>query len=309
MELLSNKTNIDFMGLRWYAYIISLLLVAGSIYIWFEKGEARYGVDYKGGHEVVVKVGEGIDSEKLRETLTEAKFEDAVVQAFEIGSSQYSIRVGEEAEMGDSKAVRERLISTLNTAFPKQIEVLRTDYVGPTIGAELRRRGLIAVGLGLLAILGYISFRFELAFAVGAVVAIFHDVIVATGAYLLLGHALNGATLAAALTILGYSVNDTVVIFDRAREEIMHRKDFDLSELLNESLNLMLPRTLITHFLTLSSALALYFLGGGAIADLSLFLVVGMVAGSYSTIFIASPIVLAWHNMRSKKHAKVAMAA
>lgn len=304
MEVLSSKTNIDFMAYRWHAYVVSAVLIIGTIALWFSKGEEKYGVDYKGGHEFVVEIKGDADSEKIRKALSAAKFQDAVVQSFEIGSSQYSIRVGTESGMGDAKAVRENLEKALKDTFPNQVTMLKTDYVGPTIGAELRRKGLIAIVFGLIAILIYISVRFEFAFALGAVVAVFHDVIVATGGYLLAGLALNGASLAAALTILGYSVNDTIVIFDRVREEISKRKEFDLVEVMNAAMNAMLSRTIITSFLTLASAISLLALGGGAVKDLSLFLVVGVMAGCYSTIFIAAPIAVAWDNYRMRKRAK-----
>ncbi len=309
MELIPRQTNIDFMRFRCIAALISLTLISFSLYLWFSKGDSKYGVDYRGGHEVVVKIGGEAEADNIRSALTKDGFEDAIVQSFEQGSSQYSIRVGDLPGLGDTKAVRDKIEAVLKAAFSDQVEILKTDYVGPTIGAELRVRGLIAVSVGLLAMLLYITFRFELAFGIGAVVAVFHDVIISTGGYLLAGHTLNGASLAAALTIVGYSVYDTVVIFDRVREEILRHRDFELAQLLNEAVNAMLSRTIITHMLTFFSVLALLLFGGGAISDLSLFLVVGVLSGSYSTIFIASPVALAWNTFRNRSQAKVALAS
>jgi preprotein translocase SecF subunit len=145
----------------------------------------------------------------------------------------------------------------------------------------------------------YIAFRFEMAVGIGTIVALVHDVVISTGAYLASGHLINMATLAAALTIVGYSVNDTVVIFDRVREERNKRKSYDLAELVNEAINFTLSRTIITHVLTLISAVALYVIAGGEIADLSLFLVAGIVCGAYSTVFIVAPIVILWEGRKA----------
>lgn len=303
-ELLRNDSNFDFFSKRWFAYVFSLILVGGSIALWIQKGNGKYGVDYKGGHELVVKIEGVIDSEKIRVALRSSGIENAVVQSFEAASGEYSIRLGgsDDESVDNAKLVRESVDAALKKGFEGKYSILKTDYVGPTVGAELRRKGLIALSLGLVGILLYVSLRFEFAFALGVVVALFHDVIVAAGIYLLGGFEITVGTLAAALTIVGYSANDTIVIFDRVREEIFKRKDFNLEKLMNECINATLSRTIITSLLTLFSALALYVLGGGAIADLSLFLLAGIVAGSYSTIFIASPIVLAWENFRTRKH-------
>ncbi|MCB0335368.1 MAG: protein translocase subunit SecF, partial [Bdellovibrionales bacterium] len=219
-------------------------------------------------------------------------------QAFEEDKNDYAIRIAGSAE--DSKSVVEAIGKALEKGFPSGYEVMKTDFVGPTIGAELKKKAITALVVGLLGILGYITYRFEFAFALGAVIALFHDVIVCIGVYLLCGLTLNMATLAAALTIVGYSVNDTIIIFDRMREEMYKRKNFVLRDLMNYSINATLSRTIITSLLTLFSALALLIFGGGAIRDLSLFLVVGVITGTYSTIFIASPIALMWEEMRTK---------
>ncbi len=218
-----------------------------------------------------------------------------IVQSFELGSNEFSLRLG-GAE--DPKAVKEKVSTALKASYQDKFEILKTDFVGPTVGKELRRKALIACLIGLVGILLYVGFRFEASFAVGAVVALFHDVIIAMGIVLAAGHEVSMGTLAVALTIVGYSVNDTIIIFDRIREEILKRKDFELIPLFNEAISCTLSRTIITSILTLFSALALYLLGGGPIEDISLFLVVGIVVGTYSSIFIASPLVLAWEWVR-----------
>ena len=302
MELFPNNLKIDFLSKGKYAIAFSLLLIAATAYVWVTKGEEKYGLDYRGGSEFVVALKGEKTSEDLRSALESAGMPGVTVQAFEASQGQFAVRVG---EVGDSKATKTKFESVLQSAFAGGFEIKRSQYVGPTIGQELRQKAMVALSIGLVAILIYVSVRFEFAFAIGAVMALFHDVIIATGIYLAAGNELTMGSLAAALTIVGYSVNDTIVIFDRVREEIMRRKEFDLRDLMNQAVNATLSRTIVTSLLTLFSALALMVFGGGAIKDLSVFLVAGIIVGSYSTIFIASPITLAWHNYRMRKYVPV----
>ena len=297
LELIPHGTKIDFIGKRWFFFSFSLLLIAASLYVWFSKGEGKYGTDFSGGHEFLVTFSADADSEKIRTALAVEKLTEARVQAFQGADHQFSIRIGGSE---DVQGIRTTVEKALSTAFPGGYTIAKTDYVGPTVGQELRTSALIAVALSLIGILIYIAFRFEFSVGLGTIVALFHDVIISTGVYLVAGHLISMATLAGALTIVGYSVNDTVVVFDRVREERSKRKNYKLAELVNECLNLTLSRTLITHMLTLFSALALYIFGGGDIADLSLYLVSGIICGSYSTIFIAAPIVILWEHRKTK---------
>jgi preprotein translocase subunit SecF len=291
-----NVTKIDFLGVFPLAVIFSLLLIAGSLYLFFAKGEAKYGVDFTGGYEFLVSAAENGSADGVRAALNAKGYENAVVQSFEVGSNQYLVRL--EGDQTESEALKSKVKEIMTASFGASSDILRQDFVGPTVGNELRTKALLAVLVALAGILAFISFRFEFAFALGAVVALFHDVIISTGIYLLSGQTFSMGAVAAALTIVGYSVNDTIVIFDRIREELTHRQKFNLIDVMNECINLMLSRTLITHLLTLFSAAALYFFGGGAISDLSLYLLAGIIAGSYSTIYIACPVVLLWHKMK-----------
>ena len=291
--------------------MLSALLIAASVYVWIQQGPTKYGIDYKGGHELIVRVDgdESANSESIRNALNGKGVENAIVQSFEAVSAieahnDYSIRVGQEEGIGPDE-LKKAVLSALKENFKGEISIPDSQFVGPTIGDELKKKSMIAMIIGLLAILAYISFRFEFAFALGAVVALFHDVIICMGGYLASGRMINVATLAAALTIVGYSVNDTIIVFDRMREEILKRKDFDLIELMNYSINATLSRTVITSLLTFFSAVALLVFGGGAIADLSIFLVIGVITGTYSTIFIATPVALAWERIRNP-HPKTA---
>lgn len=303
-ELIRSGTKWDFLGKRYFAFLLSALLIAGSIYLWISQGSSKYGIDFLGGNEIVVDIQGETSPEALVKLLEGAGVDGPVVQSFEAASRDYSIRLG-----GEANAARAVVQSTLQGAFPGQFEILRTEFVGPTIGDELKRKALIALLVGLVGMLIYVSVRFEFAYALGGVVAIFHDVLIATGAYLAVGHQLNMASVAAALTIVGYSLNDTIVIFDRLREERLKRPKADLYDLTNEVMNAMLGRTIITSLLTLFTALSLLLLGGGAIADLSVYLVAGIICGSYSTIYLAAPVVLAWERFRAPKRSVAAQQA
>lgn len=297
MELISSNLKIDFIAKGKYAIAFSLAMIVGTVYLWVERGEEKYGIDYKGGHEIVIGVDGDANSSTIRTALEKSGMKGATVQSFGGAGQEFVIRLGSGQ---DAKTVREQIDASLKGAFGDAYALKKTDFVGPTIGAELRNKALVALLIGLVGILTYVSFRFEFAFALGAVVALFHDVIVATGIYLLSGNELTMGSLAAALTIVGYSVNDTIVIFDRVREDITRSKSFNLREVLNHALNITLSRTIVTSLLTLFTAGALLVFGGGAIRDLSLYLVAGIIAGSYSTIFIAAPVTLAWYNYRMR---------
>ena len=288
--------KIDFLGVFPIAVTFSLILLAGSMYLFFSKGEAKYGVDFTGGYEFLVSAASGGTADTVRGALNEKGIEGAIVQSFEVGSNQFLIRM--EGEQSESDSLKAKVKGIVTEKFGAGSDILRQDFVGPTVGNELRTKALLAVVAALGGMLAFISFRFEFAFALGAVVALFHDVILSTGIYLLSGQTFSMGAVAAALTIVGYSVNDTIVIFDRIREELTHRQKYNLIDVMNECINMMLSRTLITHILTLFSAAALYFFGGGAISDLSLYLLAGIISGSYSTIYIACPVVLLWHRLK-----------
>lgn len=293
-------TQYDFLGKRFFFIPFSVLLTFLTIYIWIDRGPNKYGIDFVGGTNLIVKVNGTVDTEALSQALSAEGVTGATVQSFEIGSSDYSIRVGLGQGL-ESKELRARVEKVLTAMHPGAFEILQVDSVGATISEEVRLKALIAILIGLCLVTIYVTVRFEFAFALGALVSLFHDVTIAVGVYLWAGHELNSAALAAALTIVGYSVNDTIVIFDRAREEIRRRKNFDLAQLLNETINICLSRTIVTTVTTLFLVLALLVLGGGALQDLALFLVAGMVAGVYSTIYVAAPVVLWWNKIRPGK--------
>ena len=298
MELISSDFKFDFIGKSKFAIFLSLICLGLSIFIWIDTGPAKYGIDFKGGHEVILSFSKEVGSEAIRKALEKDGKFDPVVQAFEVEEGEYKYSVRLSGNKDQSTAVKEELSAALDAGLKEKYTIAKTNFVGPTIGSELRKKALTAVILGLIAILAYITYRFEFAFALGAVAALFHDVIICIGIYLFFGKTLNMASLAAALTIVGYSVNDTIIVFDRMREEMFKQKNLGLKDLMNFSIAATLSRTVITSLLTLFSALALLIFGGGSIADLSLFLVVGVISGTYSTVFIAAPVALAWEYFR-----------
>ncbi len=296
MQILRN-TRIDFVRLRFYAYALSGTAIAISI-ILLALGNLKRGVDFTGGHLVQVKFTQGaVEIGELRAALLKGGAVNAEVQAFAEGT-EYVIRtpLTEEAE-GGKGAVVERALAA---RFPDAFEIVRAEDVGPKIGAELSRNALRAILWALGLILVYISWRFELRFAVGAVVALAHDVLITVGTLALTGREVSLPVVAGILTIVGYSLNDTIVIFDRIREELRLQRREPLPVVINAGINKSLARTLVTSFTTLLVLLTLYFFGGKVINDFAFTLLVGVIVGTYSSPFIATPVVLEWERLKAR---------
>lgn len=315
MELISPNLNIDFIGKRYLWLTFSLIVSAICIYWWVEAGDKKYGIDFAGGTDVVVSFAQPASIGDVRSALEKAGIKEPVIQAFEGGTKQYSIRIRAEQQAETGKRVKEALLA-IEGNTPT---ILRDDYVGPVIGEQIRRDGLKAFLLSNLGILIYLAIRFEMRFAIGAIVALVHDAIVAGGLYVLYGYEISAAFLAAILTIVGYSVNDTIIVFDRIRENVTlaYKSEGDkkkvkkeggkkslsemtMGELMNLSINQTVSRTILTSATAFFVSLTLWLYGGGAVAELAFALSVGIVTGTYSSIYIASPIVL----MFEKKHLK-----
>lgn len=313
MEFFSQKSNFNFMRYRWPFIIVSLVLVALSFYAWVARGTDRFGVDFLGGSEVIVDFENEVAIDEVRKALEDQGVDGAVVQAFSQGTSEFSIRFKAAPDAGGGAAT-----AALRERLPNQpFKVIKEDFIGPLIGEEIRNDGLIALALCVLGILVYVSVRFEFRFAAGGVVALVHDVIVAAGIYLLVGGEITTGTLAALLALLGFSINDTIVVFDRIRENMAkalktgtvakkQERVAEMRSLINLSVNETLSRTIITNLTALISATALWLFGGPALADFSLPLTIGIVAGTYSSIFIASPVVLAFEHRTIAKQSAAA---
>jgi len=301
------------MGMRRAWIVISLVLTGWCLHEWISTGQNKFGIDFLGGTDVVANFEEDVTATGIREALLKAGINDSTVQAFAPNTlgekaSEYSIRVKGTEKEGSSKLVKEAL-----TSMNLKYSILREDFVGPIIGEKIKVDGFKAIAWAIIGLLIYISYRFEFIFAVGAIISLAHDVFMAAGIFLFFGGEIGASVLAALLTILGYSVNDTIIVYDRIRENLNLRKtskglkvgdkamrDYTLSDIINLSVNQTLSRTILTSGTTLFSCLALWFFGGGAIADLAFVLTIGIITGTYSSIFIAAPVILGFSNPDKK---------
>ncbi|HEF1804396.1 TPA: protein translocase subunit SecF [Campylobacter jejuni] len=288
MQFFSEKKIYDFMRMRFAAISLSFILFFGSIYLLWDRG-LQYGIDFSGGTLVQLKYENAASITQIREILEkQGTFQNLSVTEF--GSNEeVTIRF-----LGSNDNVSNDIgehISTLLKDMGK-FEVRRADVVGPKVGDELRNKGLMAIAVSLIAILIYIALRFEWRFALAAIISEIHDVVITLGAISLFKIDVNLDTLAAVLTVLGYSLNDTIIIFDRIREGIKTSKKTELAPIINESVSATLSRTVLTSGLTLATVVILYFFGGEMIQGFSLALIVGIIAGTLSSIFVASPTLL-----------------
>jgi preprotein translocase subunit SecF len=294
MELIKPGTNYDFIGKRKYAYIISLITLCVAVASLIFHGGPNYGIDFTGGHLIQVKFAKNVTVPELKKVLSTIGLTDATVQDFSGGQeNEYIIRVIKTDV--DSTALGAKVKEAFTKAFGAgTYEIRRVEMVGPKVGKDLQAKALWAVLLACGGILIYVAVRFELRFAVGAVVALAHDALIVIGAYSITNMEVNLPVIAAVLTVIGYSVNDTIVVFDRIRENLRKAGKTPEIEVMNKSINETLSRTVITVGVTMLAVLSLLFLGGGVIYEISFGLAVGFVMGCYSSIFVASPLVLEW---------------
>ncbi len=302
MEFFRYKSAIDFMGKSKIAIAISITLMLLSYAILLTKG-FNYGIDFAGGTIVQVKYDKAAPIKEMREKLkTNKMFNDASITRF--GSAdEVIIRMKSSSKNvaeGIGDITRKALQGTGN------FKIRRVDIVGPTVGNELREKGLMSMFLAIAGILIYVAFRFEWRFAVASVVALIHDVSIASGLVALFGIDVNLDVLAALLTLLGYSLNDTIIVFDRIREGIVGSKNRTLREIINDSITRTLSRTTLTSLTTFFVIFTLFLFGGEIIHPFAFTMLVGIVVGTYSSIFVASPILL-WFGFDVKRyHSKLA---
>lgn len=304
MELIRPDTRFDFIGKKKYALWIStavILLSLGSIFL---HGGLKYGVDFAGGILIQTKFSKAVEISDIRGALESSGFKDAVVQRFG-GESEFLIRV--EKSAGDLESLSKSIQTMLQERFKdKAVEIRRTEVVGPKVGKELKKKALLAVGLSFAAILIYVAFRFhQFAYGLGGIVALFHDIIVTYGAISIFGLEYSLSLLAVILTIIGFSINDTIVIFDRVRENLKKLRKEEIETVFNVSINETLGRTILTTGTVMMVVLILFFFGGPVIHDFATALLVGLITGTYSTIYVASPVVLLWHHRVTEKRKKI----
>ena len=287
LNLIPANINLAFIPKRKIFMAFSALLVLASIFMFLGKG-LNYGIDFKGGIMLEVRTEKAADIAEMRSILGSLGLGEVSLQEF---GQPTDILIRIQRQDGDEKAQQEA-INKIKAILGTSVEYRRTEFVGPKVSDELFWDGLMAVSLAIFAILIYIWFRFEWQFGFAAIFALSHDVITTIGIFALMGFEFNLSTVAAVLTIAGYSINDTVVVFDRVRENLRKYKKLPFSELLNNSINQTLSRTVITSVTTLLALLALYFLGGEVIRDFSFAMIWGVLIGTYSSIFLAVPILL-----------------
>jgi len=282
-------THLDFLGKRKIAMILSVVLIVLSISSFFVRG-LNFGIEFTGG--VVVEAGfpDAADLTEIRSALEEAGYPEAIVQHF--GTSRdvtIQIMPREGIEGGQ---VGNQVVDVLRTIEPDVVR-RRVDFVGPQVGEELAEQGGLATLFSLIMILAYVAFRFQWKFAVGAVAALVHDVTIVLGFFSITALSFDLSVLAAVLAVIGYSLNDTIVIFDRIRENMLRIRKQTTEQVMNLSLNQTLARTITTSLTTLLVLLALFFMGGEAVNGFSIALIVGILIGTYSSIYVASPTALA----------------
>lgn len=339
MEFIKPGINIDFVGKRRAAFVLSGIMIIATIVMLIWRGGPNYGVDFSGGVLIQVRLSQKETLPDLRKALEPVQLQDSIIQEFgEEGQSEYLIRVRQtDMELsGLSDRVEQALISGLG----KDVEIRRVEMVGPKVGEDLRQKALFAIFYATLFIAIYISGRFEhkwlmsivmglslvffvyiasvfgmsvtwlivfalivtlvlcwclkLKYALGAIIALVHDVAITIGVFALTGREISLPIIAALLTIVGYSLNDTIIVFDRIRENMRRFRRRPFEEVMNSSINETLSRTILTSTTTLVVVLALFILGGGVIHDFAFAILIGIVVGTYSSIFVASPVLLIW---------------
>ncbi len=300
IHLVPANTRIDFMRFHKVLAAFSLIMVIGSFVLLFTKG-LNYGIDFAGGvaMEVQSNQAEAVDLTQLRHQLDALNVGEISLQTFG-QPNNVLIRIPQQA--GGDQATQEA-VAKIKASLGDQWQYRRTETVGPKVGSELKSSAIWASILAMLGIMGYVWFRYEWQFGINALLALFHDCVTTVGLFALTGMEFNLTTVAAVLTIAGYSVNDTVVIYDRIRYDMRRYKTMPLKELINHALNSTLSRTTITSGLTLLSVLALWIFGGEVIRGFAVAMVWGIVIGTYSTIYVATPLLLYMHihRIRSKE--------
>lgn len=296
LRMLSLVKDPKINFLRWRKHAISgsiaLTIILGIIFA--IRGEHNFGVDFKGGDRLVLAAKNKPSDDQVRAAIKELNLGEVVVQTEKIGTSE-SLAIRSAADTAP------QIFEKLKKSFPDAgFEESQREHVGKLVGGELAQNSLIALGLGVLAILLFVSMRFEFSFAIGALVALMHDVLLTIGAYSLFGRELSLVSVGAVLTIAGYSINDTIVVYDRIREGIRSRRRGSIQDIMNASINETLSRTFLTGSTAMLPGLSLFFFGGPVLADFAFAIIVGVIVGTYSSIFIASPIVLWWSGKTGK---------
>jgi len=305
------KTKIDFIGKRRIAFAISLVIIlAGIVSLVINKGP-NYSIDFTGGVSMELELtpvkegAQAIEIQAIRDALTNAGIEDAEIQEIKGAEGRHLVLIKTQI-VGDMKdKTSTKVIDVIKKEFPNNVDpetlIRLQEEVGPKIGEELKGKAILAIFWALLGIILYIWWRFEFTFGLAAVAALFHDILITIGIFSLLGKDISLSIVAALLMIVGYSLNDTIVVFDRIREDLKIYRKESYGSVINHSINETLSRTIITSLTTFVVVLSLYIFGGSVIHDFAFAILVGVIVGTYSAIFVASPLMVEHFNKREKK--------
>lgn len=300
MQLIKPDINIDFVGRRKIAIIFSLTLIIIGIASLVVNGGPKYGIDFAGGTLVQVKFTEHTTAGKIKDALKPLKLGSVVVQQFGDNASEFLIRTQESST--ELEGLGKRVGQALDKVYGAgKSDIRRVEMVGPQVGKDLREKGLKAILFAMVAILIYVTLRFEFRYAVGAILALVHDVLITLGAFSITGREIDLPVIAAFLAIIGYSLNDTIIVYDRIRESIGKYQKEGFITVVNRSINETLSRTILTSGTTLLVIVALFIFGGGVIHAFAFALLVGVVIGTYSSIFVASPLLIVWEDIQKKR--------
>nr|WP_320116330.1 protein translocase subunit SecF [uncultured Desulfuromonas sp.] len=302
MQLIKPDINVDFVGKRNMAFVLSIVLILIGIGSLIVKGGPNYGVDFAGGTLVQIRFEQNTTAAEIKDALIPNVLDSATVQQFGDDANEYLIRA-QESDSG-LQGLRSQILDALEPVYGAgTVDMRRIEMVGPQVGQELRKQGLMAILYAMIGILVYITWRFEFRFAVGAIVALVHDVLLTLGAFSLFGKEIDLPIIAAFLAIIGYSLNDTIIVYDRIRENMGKYHGSGLPLTVNRSINETLSRTILTSGTTLLVVVALFLFGGGVIHNFAFALLIGVMVGTYSSIFVASPILIAWQEKVAEKSA------
>lgn len=305
MQLIKPDINIDFIGKRKLAVMLSLAMILISILSLIVRGGPNYGIDFAGGMLVQVKFETDTTASAIKDALAGIDMGHVSVQQFGDERNEFLLRT--QIASAELENLAQQIDQVLEQTYGAgQVEIRRAEMVGPQVGKELRQKGLLAILYAMVGILIYITWRFEFRFAIGAIIALAHDVIITLGLFSIFGKEIDLPIIAAFLAIIGYSLNDTIIVYDRIRENMAKHAREGLPTVINSSINQTLSRTILTSGTTLLVVLALFVFGGGVIHNFAFALLVGIGVGTYSSIFVASPILIFWEDWRKGHPAQVA---
>jgi preprotein translocase subunit SecF len=288
-NFLVEPPNIDFLKIRKLTYVFSLSILILSLVLFFTKG-FNFGLDFTGGTSVQIKFNQPIKVSDIRMLLREVNLDDAMIQ--ELGTERKEIEIRVSVKKGSSSVIVENIKKALDKKYQNQYEIRKIEFIDALVGSEMVKASVYSVVFVMLGILLFVGYRYEPVFALAAIVPLFFDTLVTLGLLSLLGKEIDLTVIAALLTVLGYSLNDKVIVFDRIRENIRQRGKKNLESIINRSINVNLGRTVITSGTVLMSVIAIYFFGGESLNVFALTLLIGVILATYSSIYLAAPLIL-----------------